>query len=123
VISQTPVGGTPVATGSAVNLVVSTGPALVAVPDVVTQTQPFSSFRGALTTRNWIHIKPKNEEERAAIEAYASATAAYVDRWMKNLKGGVPGARLVDLPGAGHFVFLTREAEVLQELRTLVAGL
>ena len=67
--------------------------------------------------------QPKNNEERAAIEAFTNATAAYVERWMKNLKSGVPGARFIDLPGAGHFVFLTREAEVLKGLREFVAGL
>jgi pimeloyl-ACP methyl ester carboxylesterase len=67
--------------------------------------------------------QPKNEEERAAIEAFSRATAAYVDRLMKNLKSGVPRARFVDLPGAAHYVFLTREAEVLRELRRFVAGL
>ena len=67
--------------------------------------------------------QPKNEEERAAIETFSRATAAYVDRWVKNVKSGVPGARIVDLPGAGHYVFLTREAEVLKELRGFVAGL
>jgi non-heme chloroperoxidase len=66
---------------------------------------------------------PANDEERAAIEAYGRATAAYVDRWVKNLKSGVPDARLVDLPGAGHFVFLTREAEVLRGIREFVGGL
>jgi beta-lactam-binding protein with PASTA domain len=39
VISESPVAGTLVNTGSAVNLVVSTGPAQVAVPNVVGQTQ------------------------------------------------------------------------------------
>jgi pimeloyl-ACP methyl ester carboxylesterase len=67
--------------------------------------------------------QPKNEQERAAIEAFSRATVAYVDRWMKNLKSGVPGARFVDLPGAGHYVFLTREAEVLRGLKAFVAGL
>jgi non-heme chloroperoxidase len=67
--------------------------------------------------------QPKNAEERAAIETFASALGAYTERWMKNLKSGVPEARFVDLPGAGHFVFLTREAEVLKELRKFVAGL
>jgi pimeloyl-ACP methyl ester carboxylesterase len=67
--------------------------------------------------------QPKNEEERAAIEAFSRATAAYVDRWVKNVKSGVPGARFVDLPSAGHYVFLTREAEVLGELRRFVAEL
>src|SRR4029077_15475848 len=55
----------------------------------------------------------KNDTERAAIEAVSRATAVYQERWMNNLKRGVPTARLVDLPGAGHFVFLTREADVL----------
>jgi len=67
--------------------------------------------------------QPKDAEERAAIDAFGNATAAYVERWKKNLLSGVPGARIVDLPGAGHFVFLTREAEVLQGLREFVAGL
>jgi pimeloyl-ACP methyl ester carboxylesterase len=67
--------------------------------------------------------QPKNEEERAAIEALSRATASYVDRWVKNLKSGAPGARVVDLPRAGHYVFLTREAEVLRELRRFVASL
>jgi non-heme chloroperoxidase len=67
--------------------------------------------------------RPRNDAERATIEAVKSATAVYVERWMYNLKRGAPLARFVDLPGAGHYVFLTREAEVLRELRDFVAGL
>lgn len=67
--------------------------------------------------------RPKDEQERAAVVAFSSATAAYVDRWTKNLESGVPRARVVDLPGAGHYVFLTREAEVIRELRAFLAGL
>jgi non-heme chloroperoxidase len=67
--------------------------------------------------------QPKNDEEWAAIKAYSSATALYVERWVKNLKSGVPGARIVDLPEAGHFVFLTKEADVLREVGAFVAGL
>ena len=70
--------------------------------------------------------QPKNDDERAAIEAHATAIAAYVDRWIKNLKRGVPNARIVDLAegrdtSAGHFVFLTREADVLRELRAFLS--
>jgi pimeloyl-ACP methyl ester carboxylesterase len=67
--------------------------------------------------------QPQNEEERAAISAFRGATKAYTDRWVMNLGRSVPDARLVDLPGAGHYVFLTREADVLRELRAFVAGL
>lgn len=66
---------------------------------------------------------PETDQERAAREAYVRATAAYVDRWVQNLKSGVPNARIVDLPGAGHFVFLSRETEVLNEIRYFVAGI
>jgi non-heme chloroperoxidase len=67
--------------------------------------------------------QPKNDDERAVIEASIRAEAAYYDRWADNLKRSVPRARLVDLPGAGHFVFLTREPDVLKEIRTFVASL
>jgi pimeloyl-ACP methyl ester carboxylesterase len=67
--------------------------------------------------------QPKDAEERAVVDAFTTATAAYVERWKKNLQSGVPGARFVDLPGAGHYVFLTREAEVLRGLQAFVAGL
>jgi non-heme chloroperoxidase len=67
--------------------------------------------------------RPKDDEERAAIQAFMDATRAYINRWVKNLKTGVPAARIVDLPGAGHFVFQTREAEVLREMGALIAGL
>jgi non-heme chloroperoxidase len=67
--------------------------------------------------------QPKNAEERAAIQAFNRALGAFTERWMKNLKSGVPDARFVDLPGAGHFVFFTREAEVLKELRKFLASL
>jgi hypothetical protein len=49
--------------------------------------------------------------------------AAYVEKWMQNLTISVPGARLVDLTGAGHFMFLTRESKIVREVKTFVAGL
>jgi non-heme chloroperoxidase len=67
--------------------------------------------------------QPKNDEEWSAIRAYTNATTPYVERWVNNLKSGVPEAQIVDLPEAGHFVFLTKEADVLRELRAFVAGL
>jgi non-heme chloroperoxidase len=70
------------------------------------------------------HYQPKDDAERAAILAFGNATKAYTDRWAASLLNAVPDARIVDMrPGAGHFVFRTREAEVLQEMRTFVARL
>jgi pimeloyl-ACP methyl ester carboxylesterase len=67
--------------------------------------------------------QPKNDAERAAVDAFEKATKAYVDRWTASLKRSVPAARLVDLPGAGHYVFLTRETDVLRELRAFLGRL
>ncbi len=67
--------------------------------------------------------QPRNAEEREAPLQFAHATKAFMDRWAANLRRGVPDARIVNLPGAGHYVFLTRPAEVVREVRAFVAGL
>jgi non-heme chloroperoxidase len=67
--------------------------------------------------------QPKNDEERAAIRAFDDATAVYVNRYKKSLQNAAAGVRIVDLPGAKHYVFLSNEAEVLHELRAFLAGL
>jgi len=61
------------------------------------------------------------DAQHVAREAYVRATAAYVDRWVNNLKSGVANARIVDLPRAGHFVFLSREDDVISEIRKFFA--
>jgi hypothetical protein len=40
-----------------------------------------------------------------------------------NLESGVPDARVVDLPERGHYVFLTREADVVRSVNAFVDGL
>lgn len=65
---------------------------------------------------------PKNDEERATFEAMGKLLGAYSDRWVANLKGHVPGARVVNLDGAGHYLFLTRQEVALREIHAFVAG-
>jgi pimeloyl-ACP methyl ester carboxylesterase len=66
---------------------------------------------------------PKNDQERLAMEEVGRAYATYVDRWIANLKRSVPDVRVVPLKGAGHYLFLTSEREVLTEIRAFVARL
>jgi non-heme chloroperoxidase len=66
---------------------------------------------------------PKDDEDRAAIDAFRAATLAFLERWKTNLRSAVPSARFVDLPGAGHYLFLTRENSVLEETRKFVEAL
>jgi len=59
---------------------------------------------------------PKVHDALAQTEALAAQQA-------KAFEEGVPGARVVRLVGANHYVFLSNEADVLRELRAFIAGL
>jgi non-heme chloroperoxidase len=67
--------------------------------------------------------EPQNAQERAAIDAFDDATLAYVNRWNKNLLTAPGGVRLVDLPGADHYTFISNEEDVLNELRAFLKRL
>lgn len=67
--------------------------------------------------------QPRNDADRAVLIAFGKATQAVFDRWSANLKRGVPGAKVIDLPGATHYLWMTREADVLREIRAFIAGL
>jgi non-heme chloroperoxidase len=79
--------------------------------------------RTSITQLRPDEYQPKNAEEGAAMEAFGKAHAAFVNRWMENLKSHVKDVQLVDLPGAGHYLFMTREAEVLRKIQEFVTGL
>jgi hypothetical protein len=57
---------------------------------------------------------------RAALEARdAARTGAQADAFEK----GVPSARVVRLPHADHFVFMSNEADLLHEMNAFLAKL
>jgi non-heme chloroperoxidase len=67
---------------------------------------------------------PPSQAERAVIDEFRAATKAFGDRWKKNLQSGPPSVRFVDLaPGAGHYLFLTKEADVIHELQSFLTAL
>jgi pimeloyl-ACP methyl ester carboxylesterase len=65
----------------------------------------------------------RNEQERAALRQQYAATRAMYIKWQHNLLAGVPTARIVELPGASLFMFLSNEADVLREIRAFAATL
>lgn len=65
----------------------------------------------------------RNDEERAALRQMYDATLALYRLWKRQLLAAVPTARIVDLPGANVFMFLTNEADVLREVRAFAAAL
>jgi non-heme chloroperoxidase len=58
--------------------------------------------------------------ERAA---YEPVQAAEIEAQAKAFERGVPSARVVRVPHANHYVFLSNETEVLREMRAFLAGL
>jgi len=65
----------------------------------------------------------RNDQERAALRQEYAATRALYARWQRDLLAGVPTARIVDMPGASLYMFLSNEADVLREIRAFAATL
>lgn len=58
----------------------------------------------------------------AANESY-SILMTYVHRYENSLRSAVPGARILEFPGANHYVYLSNESDVLREIHAFVAAL
>ena len=65
----------------------------------------------------------RNDQERAALRQQYDATRALYTRWQQDLRAAVPTARIVELPGASLFMFLSNEADILREIRAFAATL
>jgi non-heme chloroperoxidase len=57
------------------------------------------------------------------VELAVAARRTVLDRWQRDLRNGVPSARIVEVANANLFMFLSNEAEVVRELRTFAATL
>jgi len=65
----------------------------------------------------------KDPQVRALAVAYTTALSALTEKQEKAVERGVPTARVITVPGAHHYVFLSNEAEVLKNMRAFLAGL
>jgi pimeloyl-ACP methyl ester carboxylesterase len=65
----------------------------------------------------------RSEQQRAALRQEYDATRAMYARWQEALRAAVPTARIVDLPGANLYMFLSNEADVLREIRAFATRL
>ena len=64
---------------------------------------------------------PQTEEQRAALVTGYAASRAMLEKWQSDLRAGVPDARIVELPGANLYMFLSHEADIIREIRALLA--
>jgi hypothetical protein len=60
---------------------------------------------------------------RQAAQVYTSGLSALIEKQLKAFQNGVPMARVVALPGAHHYVYLSNEPDVLREMRDFLTGL
>ena len=65
----------------------------------------------------------RNDQERVALRQQWTSTRALYSRWQRELLAGVPTARIVELPAANPFLFLSNETDVLREVRAFAATL
>ena len=67
--------------------------------------------------------KPQDAEERSAMEHVYASNLAIRQKHMRDFRGRVTSARVIELHGVNYYVFLSNEADMLRELRAFVAGL
>lgn len=67
--------------------------------------------------------QPKSAGERERIDRFMARSRIVFGRFTAKLTRHVPDAKIVRYPLAGHYVFMTREADVLREIHAFVAEL
>ena len=65
----------------------------------------------------------ENERQRDALRLRTEVGRIMAKKWESDLLAGVPGAKIVELPGASLYMFLSNEADVIRELRAFAATL
>jgi pimeloyl-ACP methyl ester carboxylesterase len=64
----------------------------------------------------------ENDGQRAALRRRSEIEQIMTARWERDLRAGVPGAKIVELPGASVFMFLSNEADVIREVRAFAGA-
>jgi len=65
----------------------------------------------------------QNDVHRAALRQRAEIENIMAARWQRDLLAAVPSAKIVVLPGASLYMFLSHEADVIRELRSFADSL
>jgi non-heme chloroperoxidase len=68
----------------------------------------------------WKKRAPNNEQERIDSDRSDEILMEFLHRWQRNLKLAVPSARIVEIPGGHHYLFLDDDDDVLRELRAFL---
>lgn len=64
-----------------------------------------------------------SDQDRMTVERYFTLERSYTNKFIADLKRGVPSARVIELQHASHTVFLTDQAQVIREMESFLASL
>jgi non-heme chloroperoxidase len=64
---------------------------------------------------------PANEIERTTLQKIYDADRAALDRYERDMRKAEGKVSIVELPGAGHYVYFTNESAVLSEVRKFLS--
>jgi non-heme chloroperoxidase len=68
-------------------------------------------------------LGPYVDNDPAARAAFDAANLALMEPLVRVFETGIPSARVVRVPHADHYVFISNETDVLREMRTFLASL
>jgi pimeloyl-ACP methyl ester carboxylesterase len=93
-------------------------------PDYSRITVPVLAIYRTTTLEQALKLyEPQNDQQRALLFQLYAATRGMLEKWQADLRAGVPHARIVELPGANLYMYLSNEADVIRELRAFAATL
>jgi non-heme chloroperoxidase len=64
----------------------------------------------------------ENDAQRQALRQQMEVERLMTARWASDVRAGVPSAKIVELPGASVFMFLSHEADVIREIRAFAGA-
>ncbi len=71
----------------------------------------------------WLEDNKKDASVREAVRAYSAKFEAYTQKQVEAIREAVHTARVITLPRANHFVFISNEGDVLREMQAFLATL
>ena len=60
----------------------------------------------------------RRSEQRGAMKEVYDVKSRIVKKHRQDLQSGIPAARVIEIPGANYYIFLSNEHDVFREVRT-----